>query len=93
MPFGPRTGSVPGRRRHAEQTQAKKVTGNYAWRDSNVSPQAVSSERSCVNLRDPGGAKSGAFLVDPTLCRIVDAWPTLPDAIRRAVLMLVESTN
>ena len=29
--------------------------------------------------------------IDPTLARIVDAWPKLPEAIRRAMLALVES--
>jgi hypothetical protein len=28
---------------------------------------------------------------DPSLDRIVDAWPTLPDPIRRAVLALIDS--
>jgi hypothetical protein len=30
---------------------------------------------------------------DPDLARVVSAWPYLPDAIRRAVLALVGSTN
>jgi hypothetical protein len=28
---------------------------------------------------------------DPDLARVVDAWPALPDAIRRAVLALIGS--
>jgi hypothetical protein len=29
--------------------------------------------------------------IDPFLARIIDAWPTLPEAIRRAMLSLAES--
>jgi len=35
---------------------------------------------------DPGVAQTPA---DPNLARVVEAWPDLPDAIRRAVLALV----
>jgi hypothetical protein len=43
-----------------------------------------------------GGAKPGAVSADPSpadpyLVRIVAAWPTLPEPIRRALLALVES--
>jgi hypothetical protein len=43
-------------------------------------------------------AKSSAFpadpsLIDPDLARILDAWPTLAEPIRRAVLALVESAS
>jgi hypothetical protein len=31
--------------------------------------------------------------VDPDLVRVVDAWPSLPEPIRRAVLALVESSR
>jgi hypothetical protein len=29
--------------------------------------------------------------IDPALARIVDAWPRLPEAIRRAMLALAEN--
>jgi hypothetical protein len=29
--------------------------------------------------------------IDPALARIIDAWPALPEAIRRAMLALAES--
>jgi hypothetical protein len=29
--------------------------------------------------------------IDPALARIIDAWPTLPTAIRRALMALAES--
>ena len=44
-----------------------------------------------------GGAKSGAVspdrsATDADLARIVAAWPTLPEPIRRAVLALIDMT-
>jgi hypothetical protein len=41
-----------------------------------------------------GGAKSGALadrftFRDPDLQRLIDAWPTLPEPIRRAMLALI----
>jgi hypothetical protein len=37
-----------------------------------------------------GAAKSGAFSTnDPDLARVIEAWPTLPDPIRRAMLALI----
>jgi hypothetical protein len=43
-----------------------------------------------------GGAESGAFmaefaLLDPGLARIVEAWPELPEAIHKAMLVLAET--
>jgi hypothetical protein len=43
-----------------------------------------------------GAAKSGAVSAasapsDPDLARLIDAWPTLPGPLRRAVLALVNS--
>jgi hypothetical protein len=41
-----------------------------------------------------GGAKSGALAdnftcMDPDRQRLIDAWPTLPESIRRAILALI----
>lgn len=46
------------------------------------------------HIRPTGGAESGALAalaLDPELARVVAAWPTLPEPIRRAVLALVSS--
>jgi hypothetical protein len=45
-----------------------------------------------------GGAKSGAVGVriaisDPDLAAVVEAWPTLPEAVRRQVVGLVKAQN
>jgi hypothetical protein len=42
----------------------------------------------------PGGAESGALApqnpaIDPALAALIDAWPTLPDAIRAGILAMV----
>jgi hypothetical protein len=41
-----------------------------------------------------GGAKSGALapqqrIIDPALAALIDAWPTLPEAIRAGILAMV----
>ena len=45
-----------------------------------------------------GGAESGAFESDSSdsdrdLARLIDGWPGLPEAIRRAIMALVETTE
>lgn len=48
------------------------------------------------HLSGVGGAESGALAqkaLDPDLSRILAAWPTLPEPIRRAVLALVGSVT
>jgi hypothetical protein len=47
-------------------------------------------------VSDIGGAESGAHtgqfaLIDSGLARISEAWPRLPEAIRKAMLLLAES--
>jgi len=37
----------------------------------------------CSDRRDEGG------IDDPELAAVIDAWPTLPDAIRRGILAMV----
>jgi len=41
------------------------------------------------------GARKPAFdaLADPDLARLIEAWPTLPDAIRRAIVAMVEASK
>jgi hypothetical protein len=31
--------------------------------------------------------------IDPNLARVIDAWPTLPEPIRRAILALMEAAS
>lgn len=45
-----------------------------------------------AHIRPTGGAESGAVAapaLDPELCRVVAAWPTLPSHIRAAFLALI----
>jgi len=42
--------------------------------------------------RQPGGNRNPPQVeIDPDLARILDAWPTLPEPIRRAMLALAEN--
>jgi hypothetical protein len=46
----------------------------------------------------PGGAKSGALApenpaIDPALAALIDAWPTLPEAIRAGILAMVRAAG
>jgi hypothetical protein len=45
-------------------------------------------------ISEIGGAKSGAFSpdfeqIDPDLQSILDAWPTLPEAVRAGILAMI----
>ena len=57
-----------------------------------IEPTAISSENSTNT--DPRGAFSGALIasaqsIDSRLVQLIDIWPTLPEAIRSAILALV----
>jgi len=63
-------------------------------RDGQVPPagieQSADSPRR-VRVSETGGAKSGAVdrkngPIDPELAQVIEAWPTLPPAIREAIL-------
>jgi hypothetical protein len=46
----------------------------------------------------PGGAESGALghestAIDPALKSLIDAWPTLPEAIRAGILAMVRAAG
>ena len=56
------------------------------------SAQPVAMETTCENkARRPDRALTKTDATDPDLQRVAAAWPELPDAIRRAILALVES--
>ena len=45
-----------------------------------------------------GGAVSGALapqqpVIDPALAALIDAWPTLPEAIRAGILAMVQAAG
>jgi hypothetical protein len=45
-----------------------------------------------------GGAKSGALppesrSIDPALATIIDAWPTLPEALRAGILAMIRAAG
>ena len=61
-----------------------------------LSGPRVGLERTLKNIGKTGNskkraAKSGANLTDPRLAKLIGAWPSLPDPIRRAILALVDA--
>jgi hypothetical protein len=61
-----------------------------------IEPHALSPDNSTNPA--PGGAKSGALTIenlaiDPSLAALIDAWPTLPDAIRAGILAMVRAAG
>ncbi len=61
-----------------------------------IEPTALSPHNSTNPA--PGGAKSGALTlkesaIDPSLAALIDAWPTLPDAIRAGILAMVRAAS
>jgi hypothetical protein len=49
-----------------------------------------------TGIPDSGGAECGALGAqnapsDPDLAAVVDAWPTLPEAVRTAILAMVKA--
>jgi hypothetical protein len=63
------------------------LSGARGIRSSHETPREIA-------LPEVGGAESGALTpTDPDLSRLVTAWPTLPEPIKRAVLALVDSAT
>jgi hypothetical protein len=55
----------------------------------------VDSQENSTNPA-PGGARSGALAtkaIDPALAALIDAWPTLPEAIRADILAMVKAAG
>jgi hypothetical protein len=71
------------------------MKGQYAWRDSNPSPQVL-PDKELGNRAGEGGAESGAVQSrtgphDADLARLVGAWPTLPDHVKTRILALADA--
>jgi hypothetical protein len=56
-------------------------------------PGNTSGKTAGAIVRALGKPATEAEPLDPALARILDAWPALPEAIRRAMLALVESAS
>ena len=98
----PRTGSQAGL---AEDEKTPVLQGNASGydhlRDGQVPPAGIeqkpfSSGR--VQVSETAGAKSGAVdrenaTNDPELAQVIEAWPTLPPAIREAVLDMLRAAE
>jgi hypothetical protein len=61
-----------------------------------IEPAVTSPEN--TTLFPEGGAKSGALAprsrpIDAALAALIDAWPTLPEAIRAGILAMVRAAG
>ena len=58
-----------------------------------IEPQTNSPENPACPA--PGGAESGALTpnISPALAALIDAWPTLPEAIRAGILAMVRAAG
>ncbi len=72
------------------------------WSRGESNPRAGSSKRCKSSDSDRGGSAGGAESgasesdsgdSDPDLARLIDRWPGLPEAIRRAIMAMVETTE
>jgi len=57
---------------------------------------SISSDK--MPVPESGGAESGALSVperpiDPDLQRLIDAWPTLPEAVKVGIVAMVEAAK
>ena len=98
----PRTGSQATL---AEDEKTPVLQGNASGRDhlpdgqvppAGIEQKPFSSGR--VEVSETAGAKSGAVdrenaPITPDLETVIDAWPTLPPAIRTAILAIVEAAH
>jgi len=73
----------------------KKVSGSVQVPGGlELPPQ--NTEKSAIS--ENGGAESGAFSVEssslePNLQQIIDAWPTLPEAFRGAIMAMIAAAR
>ncbi len=58
---------------------------NYTRRDSNTSEKPTGKP----HIPDPRGTKSGTL----ALAELIDAWATLPEAIRSSILAMVRAAR
>jgi len=54
--------------------------------------QTGGAESGAVGARNADSAAPSPTPTDPELARLVEAWPKLPEAIRRGILAMVESS-
>jgi len=59
----------------------------------NANSQTGGAESGAVGAQNADSAVDGAVAADPDLGRLIEAWPTLPEAIRRGILAMVEAAR
>ena len=72
------------------------------WSRGESNPRAGSTkrckERGSTSAHNQGGAESGAVEnhtapADPDLAKVIEVWPTLPAAIKRAILAMIDASG
>ena len=89
--------AVEGNRGELRTIEKEPTVGleptTYALR-KNCSPTTTPDSASIYATDSTSGAATGAVTpTDPELARVVEAWPTLPEPLRRAVLALVGTAD
>jgi hypothetical protein len=74
----------------------ERLSALPVFKTESASPQDPTSQTTCGNSTSPlvlqlvpNSEKHPPL--DPELSQVVDAWPTLPEPIRRAILSMVEA--
>ena len=77
----------------AAEGKRRRWESNPRWRICNLPPTQKTAGKTAKPSRTgpPTGPSGQESATDPALARLVEAWPTLPPAIRRAMLALVEA--
>ena len=85
--------------KHCETTRRKVGIASYRTRTYNPLIKSQRDDSASTNLPSTSGEPTAATSNNPSsseqngagLERVVEAWPTLPDPIRRAMLALIAS--
>jgi hypothetical protein len=56
-------------------------------------PQPGAAKCAATGARNEDFGSRRPYLDDPELATIIDAWPTLPETIRRGIVAMVESAK
>ena len=82
-----------GLRRFSLNTPSRSRTCNLRFRRPTANLQNTNSDSDLQPIADTGSSNGSSSPPDPDLARVVEAWATLPEPLRRAVLALVGSAE
>ncbi len=72
--------------------------GKYPRQGSNPSAQLLCGAMTLGKSPNPGGAEYGALhpdsvAIDPSLAKIIAAWPKLPDAVKAGIVAFAQAAS